>query len=99
MEYLEELGLLKMDFLALRNLTIIQNVVELIEKEMGKKIDLASIPLDDKDTINIFKNVDTEGIFQYESSGMKNFLRKLKSGKFPKSVLEPRRGCLEIIFA
>ena len=86
MEYLEELGLLKMDFLALRNLTIIQNVVELIEKEMGNKIDLASIPLDDKDTINIFKNVDTEGIFQYESSGMKNFLRKLKADNFDEIV-------------
>ena len=53
MEYLEELGLLKMDFLALRNLTIIQNVLELIESETGKKIDLSKIPLDDKETINI----------------------------------------------
>ena len=82
MEYLEELGLLKMDFLALRNLTIIQNVLELIEKETGKKINLAEIPLDDKDTISVFKSVDTEGIFQYESSGMKNFLAKLKPDNF-----------------
>ncbi len=82
MEYLEELGLLKMDFLALRNLTIIQNVIELIEKETKKVINLAEIPLDDKETINIFKNVDTEGIFQYESSGMKNFLSKLKPDSF-----------------
>ncbi|MGN1370853.1 MAG: DNA polymerase III subunit alpha [Candidatus Coprovivens sp.] len=82
MEYLEELGLLKMDFLALRNLTIIQNVLELIESEIGKKIDLSKIPLDDKETINIFKMVDTEGIFQYESSGMKNFLSKLKPDNF-----------------
>ena len=60
MEYLEDLGLLKMDFLALRNLTIIQNVLELIEEETGKKINLADIPLDDKETINVFKSVDTE---------------------------------------
>ena len=82
MEYLEELGLLKMDFLALRNLTIIQNVLELIEKELGKKINLFEIPLDDKETINVFRTVDTEGVFQYESSGMKNFLRKLKPDNF-----------------
>ena len=82
MEYLEDLGLLKMDFLALRNLTIIQNVLELIEKETGKKINLSEIPLDDKVTLNVFKSVDTEGIFQYESSGMKNFLSKLKPDNF-----------------
>lgn len=82
MEYLEDLGLLKMDFLALRNLTIIQNVLELIEKETSKKINLADIPLDDKETMEIFRKVDTEGIFQYESSGMKNFLMKLKPDNF-----------------
>ena len=86
MEYLEDLGLLKMDFLALRNLTIIQNVLELIEEEIGKKISLADIPLDDKETINVFKSVDTEGIFQYESSGMKNFLSKLKPDNFSELV-------------
>ena len=86
MEYLEDLGLLKMDFLALRNLTIIQNVLELIEEETGKKINLADIPLDDKETINVFKSVDTEGIFQYESSGMKNFLSKLKPDNFSELV-------------
>ena len=82
MEYLEDLGLLKMDFLALRNLTIIQNVLELIEEETGKKINLADIPLNDRETISVFKRVDTEGIFQYESSGMKNFLSKLKPDSF-----------------
>lgn len=82
MEYLEDLGLLKMDFLALRNLTIIQNVLELIEDETGRKVNLAQIPLDDKETLQIFKAVDTEGIFQYESSGMKNFLAKLKPDNF-----------------
>ncbi len=82
MEYLEELGLLKMDFLALKNLTIIQNVLDLIKKETGESISLANIPLDDKKTIQVFKDVDTEGIFQYESSGMKNFLSKLKPDSF-----------------
>lgn len=82
MEYLEDLGLLKMDFLALRNLTIIDNVLSLIEKETGEKINLYNIPLDDKDALNIFKNVDTVGIFQFESSGMKNFLSKLKVNSF-----------------
>ncbi len=82
MEYLEELGLLKMDFLALRNLTIIQNVLDLIKKETKEELDLNKIPLDDKNAMKIFLNVDTEGIFQYESSGMKNFLSKLKPSTF-----------------
>jgi len=78
MEYLEDLGLLKMDFLALRNLTVIANVIKLIESSLGKKIDLLSIPLDDKATIKMFADADTVGIFQYESRGMTNFLAKLK---------------------
>ena len=86
MEYLEDLGLLKMDFLALRNLTIIQNVLELIEEETNNKISLSDIPLDDEETIKVFKSVDTEGIFQYESSGMKNFLSKLKPDNFSELV-------------
>ena len=82
MEYLEELGLIKMDFLALKNLTIIKDVVDLIEKEFNKKIDLANIPLNDQRTLEIFKNADTEGIFQYESSGMKNLLSKMQPSNF-----------------
>ncbi len=81
-EYLEELGLLKMDFLALRNLSVIHNVVTLIENSYGKKINLNNIPLDDEKTLNIFRNVDTEGIFQFESPGMKNLLSKLKVDNF-----------------
>ena len=82
MEHLETLGLLKMDFLALRNLTIIKNVLELIKEDTGNTIDLNSIPLDDKETLNIFYNADTSGIFQFESTGMMNFLRKLKADNF-----------------
>ena len=82
MEFLEDLGLLKMDFLALRNLTIIQNVLELIKEETGKELPLASIPLEDPVTMNIFRQVDTEGVFQFESSGMKSFIAKLKPTSF-----------------
>ncbi len=82
MDYLETLGLLKMDFLALKNLTIIKEVLELIKENTKDEIDLNTIPLDDKKTLALFNRVDTEGIFQYESKGMKNFLRKLKVQKF-----------------
>ncbi len=82
MDYLETLGLLKMDFLALKNLTIIKEVLELIKENTNEVIDLNTIPLDDKETIALFNRVDTEGIFQFESKGMKNFLRKLKVQQF-----------------
>lgn len=78
MEHLEELGLLKMDFLGLKNLTTIMNIISDIEKGEGVKIDFSSIPFDDKEAIKLFKNADTSGIFQFESDGMRNFLRKLK---------------------
>jgi len=82
MEHLEELGLLKMDFLGLKNLTTIMNIISDIEKNEGIKIDFSSIPLDDKDAISIFTNADTSGIFQFESSGMRNFLKNLKPNSF-----------------
>ena len=82
MEYLEELGLLKMDFLALRNLTIIGNVLELIKNNKGISLDLNKIDLEDKEIFKLFCTADTEGIFQYESSGMKNLLLKLKPSSF-----------------
>lgn len=78
MEHLEELGLLKMDFLGLKNLTTIMNVISDIEKGEGIKIDFSSIPFDDEDAIKLFQTADTSGIFQFESDGMRNFLRKLK---------------------
>lgn len=82
MEYLESLGLLKMDFLALRNLTIIKNVLDLIKEETGKTIDLSKIDLNSKEVFKLFCDSDTEGIFQYESSGMKNLMQKLKPNSF-----------------
>ncbi len=77
-EYLEELGLLKMDFLGLKNLTTIMNIISDIEKGEGIKIDFSSIPFSDKDALKLFQTADTSGIFQFESDGMRNFLRKLK---------------------
>lgn len=82
MEYLEDLGLLKMDFLALRNLTIIANVLELIKENTGKVLDLNKININDSNVLEIFQKGDTEGIFQYESSGMKNLMLKLKPTSF-----------------
>jgi len=82
MEYLEDLGLLKMDFLALRNLTIIANVLELIKENTGHTINLSKINLNDPEIFELFSKADTEGIFQYESSGMKNLMQKLKPTSF-----------------
>lgn len=78
MEYLEELGLLKMDFLGIKNLTTIMNIISDIKIHENIDVDFSSIPLDDEETIELFKNADTCGIFQFESDGMKNFLKKLK---------------------
>ncbi len=78
MEYLEELGLLKMDFLGLKNLTTIMNIIDDIEKHENIELNFSNIPFDDLDAINLFKTADTLGVFQFESDGMRNFLRKLK---------------------
>lgn len=82
MEYLEELGLLKMDLLAIKNLTIIANILELIKNDTGKKVDLNKINLEDPSVLSLFTKADTTGIFQYESSGMRSFLQKLKPRNF-----------------
>ena len=80
--YLEDLGLLKMDFLGIKNLTTIMEIEKEVERLENIKIDFREIPLDDKETIELFQNGDTNGIFQFESSGMKNFLRELKPNNF-----------------
>jgi len=82
MEHLEDLGLLKMDFLGLKNLTIIKDVTKEVEKCENIKLDLNSINLNDKKTLFIFYSVNTEGIFQFESDGMKSFLKNLKVTSF-----------------
>ena len=82
MNYLEDLGLLKMDFLSIKNLTIIQNLLTLIKKETNEEIKLNNLSLDDELTYRLFQNADTDGVFQFESQGMKNFLLKLKPSCF-----------------
>ncbi len=80
--YLEELGLLKMDFLGNSNLTTIMQIIESIKEKEGKEINFLDIPLDDQKTLKLFYNVFTNGIFQFESDTMKNLLKKLKITSF-----------------
>lgn len=82
MSYLEELGLLKMDFLSIRNLSIMGNVLELIKKNTKEVLNLNKIDLNDPKVLQVFREANTVGIFQFESEGMKSFLRKLKPTKF-----------------
>lgn len=79
---IEDLGLLKMDFLGLSNLTIINNALRIIKKVYKTEIDLATIPLDDVPTYELFQRGDTTGVFQLESAGMKRYLRELKPTVF-----------------
>ena len=81
-EYLEELGLLKMDFLAIKALTTIMNIIENVNKQENISLNFTDIPLDDKDTLNLFYNVDTNGIFQFESDAMKHLLKGIKVTRF-----------------
>ena len=79
---IEELGLLKMDFLGLRNLTIIDEIVRAIEQKTGRPFDIMKIPLDDERTFQLIRNVDTMCVFQLESEGMKNLIRKIQPRTF-----------------
>ncbi|HEX7963402.1 MAG TPA: DNA polymerase III subunit alpha [Candidatus Saccharimonadales bacterium] len=79
---IEELGLLKMDFLGLSNLTIIKNCLRIIKRVYGKDIDLGTLPLDDEATFKLFQRGDTTGVFQLESAGMKRYLKELKPTVF-----------------
>ena len=78
MTTLEELGLLKMDFLGLRTLTVIQNAVQMAETGNGVKIDIDHIDYDDKAVLDSLGTGKTDGVFQLESTGMKNFMKELK---------------------
>ena len=79
---IEELGLLKMDFLGLSNLTTIKNALRIIKKVYKKDIDIDTIPLDDKKTFQLLQNGETTGVFQLESSGMRRYLKQLKPTAF-----------------
>ena len=78
----DELGLLKMDFLGLSNLTIIKNALRIIKKVYGNDIDINTIPLDDVKTYELLSRGDTTGVFQLESAGMKRYLKELKPSTF-----------------
>ncbi|MFA6308711.1 MAG: DNA polymerase III subunit alpha [Clostridia bacterium] len=82
MKVLEELGLLKIDFLGLRTLTVIQDTLLLVEKNHGKKIDIDNLPLDDADVYKMIGEGKTIGVFQIESAGMTRFMKDLQ----PKSI-------------
>lgn len=79
---IDELGLLKMDFLGLSNLTIIKNALRIIKRVYGTDIDINSIPMDDKQTYELFQRGDTTGVFQFESAGMKRYLKELVPSEF-----------------
>ena len=79
---LDALGLLKMDFLGLMNLTVIQTTLEIIERIHGEKIDIATIPIDDTDAFKLLQRSDTTGVFQLESAGMRRYLKQLKPTEF-----------------
>lgn len=76
---LESLGLLKMDFLGLRNLTVIRHTLALIEKTRGEQLDLSKLKYDDKNVYALIASGDTDGIFQLESAGMRNLMQRLKA--------------------
>ena len=78
----EELGLLKMDFLGLSNLSVINNALRMIRKVYHNDIDMYSVPLDDEETYKLLQRADTTGVFQLESAGMKRYLKDLKASSF-----------------
>jgi len=75
---IEDLGLLKMDFLGLKNLTILENTIDIIKKARQKEINIDTIPLNDKKTFQLLQKGETTGVFQLESAGMKRYLKQLK---------------------
>ena len=100
MNYLEPLGLLKMDFLGISNLTLIQEVLTNIREKEKINITFSNIPLNDKKTLEIFRKVKTDGIFQFESTGMRRFLEKLEVSSFDDIIAALalyRPGAMEFI--
>ena len=82
MKSIEKIGLLKMDFLGLKNLTLLQNTVDIIKRRHKIEINLSSIPLDDSKAYALFQKGETTGFFQYESAGMRRYLKKLRPTVF-----------------
>jgi DNA polymerase-3 subunit alpha len=79
---IEEMGLLKMDFLGLRNLDVIEDAIEIIERSRGERIDLESIPIDDAKTYEMLARGDSTGVFQLESEGMREAMKKVRPTEF-----------------
>jgi DNA polymerase-3 subunit alpha len=82
MKPIEEIGLLKMDFLGLRNLDVIEDTLAIIERSTGERIDMAALPLDDTKTYEMMARGDSVGVFQFESEGMREALRKVQPDEF-----------------
>ena len=80
--YIEDVGMLKMDFLGLITLTIIHNCLNLIKERFGEDIDIEAIPIDDKPTYELYGRGDTVSVFQFESEGMQTWLQKLRPTRF-----------------
>jgi DNA polymerase III subunit alpha len=79
---IEEIGLLKMDFLGLRNLDVIEDAVDIIERSSGKRIEMKELPLDDRKTYEMLARGESIGVFQFESEGMQSALRQVKPTEF-----------------
>jgi DNA polymerase III subunit alpha len=82
MRVVEKMGLLKMDFLGLRTLTVIDDAIKSVAAQTGEKIDITTIPLDDPDVYRLFQDGRTKGVFQFESGGMVDLLRKSRPTRF-----------------
>ena len=93
MGVLEQLGLLKMDFLGLRTLTVIRDAVHLIKLNKGIDVDINTIPLDDPGVYEMLSQADTDGVFQLESAGMRHFLKELKPSNLRTSL--PGYPCID----
>jgi DNA polymerase-3 subunit alpha len=82
MKPIEEIGLLKMDFLGLRNLDVIESALDIIERSSGQRPDMSKLPLDDEKTYTMLAKGDSIGVFQFESEGMREALKKVKPTEF-----------------
>lgn len=81
-DYIESVGMLKMDFLGLKTLSIIQDAIRIIKDSRGVEVDIENIPLDDQKVYDLYTRGETTGLFQFESEGMKKYLRELKPNRF-----------------
>jgi len=82
MKPIEEIGLLKMDFLGLRNLDVIEDCLDILERSSGERLDMSQLPLDDPKTYEMMARGESVGVFQFESDGMRDALRKVKPNEF-----------------